>query len=102
MDISASSGFEEDDGREVRTTFAKCVGTEMLGGVPMTSCVCRFGGLNRCTRRDCNGRGRQVTVEDVLTTRHFPSCPCCGRYKGTVKMYTSENEFVSLLHQFSR
>jgi hypothetical protein len=53
VDISTSSGLEADDGREVRTTFAKWVGTEMLGGVPINSCVCRFGGLNRYISRDC-------------------------------------------------
>ena len=37
VEISGMSGVRGEDGFEVRTTFAKWVGTETLGGVPMTS-----------------------------------------------------------------
>lgn len=37
-EISATSGVDGDDGLAASTTFAKCVGTEMFGGEPMTSC----------------------------------------------------------------
>lgn len=39
VDSSRMSGVEGDVGLDVRTTFAKCVGTETLGGDPITSCV---------------------------------------------------------------
>lgn len=39
--LSDALGFwgYEKSGREARTTLAKCVGTETLGGLPMTSYV---------------------------------------------------------------
>lgn len=37
VDISGMSGVEGEDGLDARTTFAKWVGTPMLGGEPMTS-----------------------------------------------------------------
>ena len=37
VDISCTSGVEGEDGRDASTTFAKWVGTAMLGGEPMTS-----------------------------------------------------------------
>src|SRR4051812_29231653 len=36
---SYTSGVDGDVGFAVSTTFAKCVGTAMLGGEPITSCV---------------------------------------------------------------
>lgn len=39
VDISGVSGVEGDEGLDASTTFAKCVGTPMFGGEPMTSCV---------------------------------------------------------------
>lgn len=38
---SRMSGVDGDAGRDVKTTFAKCVGTDTLGGDPITSCVFR-------------------------------------------------------------
>ena len=43
VEISNTSGVDGEDGLVVSTTFAKCVGTAMLGGVPITSWVCRHG-----------------------------------------------------------
>jgi hypothetical protein len=40
VESSAMSGVLGDDGFEVITTLAKCVGTPTFGGEPMTSCVC--------------------------------------------------------------
>ena len=37
VEISGTSGLEGDDGFDVSTTFAKCVGTETFGGEPITS-----------------------------------------------------------------
>ena len=37
VEISWTSGVEGEEGLEARTTFAKWVGTAMLGGEPMTS-----------------------------------------------------------------
>ena len=37
VEISGICGVAGDDGFDVRTTFAKWVGTAMFGGVPMTS-----------------------------------------------------------------
>lgn len=37
VEISWMSGVEGEEGLEARTTFAKWVGTAMLGGEPMTS-----------------------------------------------------------------
>lgn len=37
---SGTSGVDGEEGFDVITTLAKCVGTEMLGGEPITSCVC--------------------------------------------------------------
>lgn len=37
VETSRMSGVEGEEGREARTTFAKWVGTAMLGGEPMTS-----------------------------------------------------------------
>lgn len=34
---SRMSGFEGDEGLDVNTTFAKCVGTATFGGEPITS-----------------------------------------------------------------
>ena len=39
VEISSSSGFVGEEGLLARTTFAKCVGTEIFGGLPITSCV---------------------------------------------------------------
>ena len=38
---SRISGVDGDDGFVVNTTLAKWVGTDTLGGEPITSCVCR-------------------------------------------------------------
>lgn len=45
VEISGTWGVEGDDGRDVRTTLAKWVGTATFGGLPITSydfnmCVC--------------------------------------------------------------
>jgi hypothetical protein len=53
---SSMFGVPGDDGLEVRTTFAKWVGTATFGGEPITSWV----------------------------TLHFPSDSRRGRYSGTV------------------
>lgn len=37
VEISGTSGVLGEEGFDVRTTFAKCVGTATFGGVPMTS-----------------------------------------------------------------
>ena len=37
VDTSYTSGVLGDEGFVVNTTFAKCVGTEMFGGEPITS-----------------------------------------------------------------
>lgn len=37
--ISGTSGVDGEDGLDVSTTLAKWVGTEILGGEPITSCV---------------------------------------------------------------
>ena len=39
VEISGTPGVDGEDGFDVSTTLAKCVGTEMLGGEPITSCV---------------------------------------------------------------
>ena len=36
-DISKTSGFDGDEGRDVKTTLAKWVGTPIFGGEPITS-----------------------------------------------------------------
>ena len=51
VEISCSCGVEGDDGREVRTTFAKCVGTAMFGGLPMTSYVCHTTSVHESNDR---------------------------------------------------
>lgn len=38
--ISKTSGVNGEEGFDVKTTFAKCVGTATFGGEPITSCVC--------------------------------------------------------------
>ena len=69
---SRVSGVEGEDGLLVSTTFAKCVGTPMFGGVPMTSCVCsRF--YSSSFKHVCRAN---ITL---LTTRHFPSGSLLGR-----------------------
>lgn len=42
-DSSRIFGDDGDDGFEVNTTFAKWVGTEILGGEPITSFVYNMG-----------------------------------------------------------
>lgn len=37
VEISGMSGVDGEDGFDVSTTFAKCVGTATFGGEPMTS-----------------------------------------------------------------
>lgn len=37
VEISGICGVDGDDGLVVKTTLAKCVGTPMLGGLPITS-----------------------------------------------------------------
>jgi len=37
VDNSKMSGFEGEDGLHAKTTFAKWVGTDTLGGEPITS-----------------------------------------------------------------
>jgi len=37
VETSETRGVEDEDGREARTTLAKCVGTPTLGEFPMTS-----------------------------------------------------------------
>ena len=37
VETSETKGVEDEDGREARTTLAKCVGTPTLGVFPMTS-----------------------------------------------------------------
>ena len=39
VEISGRWGVEGDDGRDARTTLAKCVGTATFGGLPITSYV---------------------------------------------------------------
>jgi len=56
VDISWMLGVEGDTGFDARTTFAKWVGTETFGGLPITSWV----------------------------TLHLPSASSLGKYKGTV------------------
>jgi hypothetical protein len=41
VDISKMSGSEGEDGLLAKTTFAKWVGTDTLGGEPITSWVCQ-------------------------------------------------------------
>jgi len=41
VDSSKMSGVEGEDGLLVKTTFAKWVGTDTLGGEPITSWVCQ-------------------------------------------------------------
>lgn len=43
VEVSGMCGVEGDDGREVRTTLAKCVGTATFGGLPITSYVLYAG-----------------------------------------------------------
>ena len=49
VEISGTSGVEGDDGRDVRTTLAKCVGTDTFGGLPITSYDFRTRGKRRAT-----------------------------------------------------
>jgi len=60
--LSADEGFcgYEKSGREAKMTFAKWVGTDMDGGVPITSYV----------------------------TLYFPSAWRVGRYNGTLSIST--------------
>jgi hypothetical protein len=44
VETSGTWGVEGDDGRDARTTFAKCVGTATFGGLPITSYVLVYGG----------------------------------------------------------
>lgn len=37
VEISVTLGVDGEDGLDVNTTLAKCVGTETFGGEPMTS-----------------------------------------------------------------
>jgi hypothetical protein len=77
VDISKMSGFEGEDGLLVKITFAKWVGTDTLGGEPITSWVCQ----------DVSSKKKRIALVLLLyqlTTRHLPSASCRGRYSGTV------------------
>ena len=54
------SGVDGELGFDVSTTFAKCVGTATLGGLPMTSCFC-FNDLS-----DILESTMRVTYDEVL------------------------------------
>jgi len=41
VESSKMSGVDGEVGFAVKTTLAKCVGTDTLGGEPITSCVCQ-------------------------------------------------------------
>jgi len=74
VETSRVSGVSGEVGFVVRMTFAKCVGTAILGGLPITSWV--------YVSSQSHG---PVRIRERRTTRHFPSDSFLGRYRGTVK-----------------
>ena len=74
VDISKISRVEGEDGLLAKITFAKWVGTDTLGGEPITSWV---------YQDESSGVALRLLLY-WLTTRHLPSASCRGRYSGMV------------------
>ena len=74
VEISETWGADGDDGRDARTTLAKCVGTATFGGLPIISYVLK----------ENNQLKKVGVVRAKRTTRHFPSGSLWGRYNGMV------------------